>query len=277
MTKNNWREIQVVIGGASSGLGFHLAQALASQGSHLHLIARDAGRLEKARELMLRLGAASVKTYLANLGEVDAAEKLQSLEQNLGSLERGLGLLINAVGKSDRGMLVQPTDDQWLEMFRVNVLSAIQLTRVCLPALVNAGGCIVNIGSLASKVAPAGMGTYPATKFALAALTQQWRLELASQHVHAMLVCPGPIERDDAGVRYEHLAQERGLSAEQAKPAGGAKLKSIDPKWLSMRILQGASRRELEIVIPGKVRWLATIYSLWPALGERILKSKFRT
>ena len=58
-------------------------------------------------------------------------------------------------------------------------------------------GHVVNLGSLAAKTAARWMGAYPATKFALAAYTQQLRLELGPEGLHVLLVCPGPVARKD--------------------------------------------------------------------------------
>ena len=58
-------------------------------------------------------------------------------------------------------------------------------------------GHVVNIGSLAAKSAARWLGAYPATKFAVAAYSQQLRLELGPQGLHVLLVCPGPIQRSD--------------------------------------------------------------------------------
>ena len=60
---------------------------------------------------------------------------------------------------------------------------------------------MVNIGSLAAKSAARFLGAYPASKFPVAAYSQQLRYELNPQGVHVLLVCPGPIARPDAGRR----------------------------------------------------------------------------
>jgi NAD(P)-dependent dehydrogenase (short-subunit alcohol dehydrogenase family) len=104
-----------------------------------------------------------------------------------------------------------------------------------LPHLLRTRGHVVQIGSLAAKSAGRYLGAYPASKFPLTAYSQQLRLELGSQGLHTLLVCPGPLCRDDAGTRYNAAAG--GLPPEARKPGGGVKLAGIDADWLAGRIL----------------------------------------
>jgi short-subunit dehydrogenase len=125
---------------------------------------------------------------------------------------------------------------------------------------------------LASKIASAYLGAYPASKFAVAAYSRQLRLELAPRGLHVLLVCPGPLQRADAGTRYDD--QAAGLPAAARRPGAGAQLKAIDPLALGQRIIRACQRREPELVVPGKVRWLAALSELAPSWGDWILRHK---
>ena len=94
-------------------------------------------------------------------------------------------------------------------------------------------------------------------------------LELGPEGLHVLLVCPGPILRDEATARY--AAQAMGLPAEARLPGGGANLKGIDPQWLAERILTACERRQTELVAPWKVRVLAALSQLSPRLGDWLL------
>ena len=131
---------------------------------------------------------------------------------------------------------------------------------------------MVLIGSLASKTAAPYLGAYPASKFPLAALAQQLRLERGAEGLHTLLVCPGPIARDDAGRRYD--AQAGSIPASARRPGGGAKVKAIDPAELASRILRGCEQKREEIVAPRKARLLFALAQLSPALGDRLLREK---
>jgi short-subunit dehydrogenase len=136
--------------------------------------------------------------------------------------------------------------------------------------LVNTRGHVVQVGSLSSKTASRHLGAYPASKFPLAAYAQQLRLELAPQGLHCLLVCPGPIRREDAGSRYDAAAGN--LPPEARQPGGGVKLKGIDPEWLAGRILSACERRQAELIVPARAKLLFAISQLWPTLGDWIVK-----
>jgi short-subunit dehydrogenase len=135
--------------------------------------------------------------------------------------------------------------------------------------LLQTRGHVVFISSLAGKIASRYLGAYAASKFPLGAYAQQLRLELGPQGLHSLLVCPGPIRRDDAGSRYDQ--QTAGLPTEARKPGGGVQLKGIDPDWLAKQILKACERRQAELIVPAKAKLLFAIAQLWPALGDWIV------
>jgi hypothetical protein len=185
--------------------------------------------------------------------------------------------MVNAIGRSDRGSLLQLQPSELRQMFDDNVVAAWNAIRTNLASLERARGCVVNIGSLAGLIATPNLGGYCVTKFALTALTRQLRLELKPKQIHVMLVSPGPIQREDSNIRYQDLVSHRGLDEVSSNaPGGGANLQLIDPRELSRAILKAAHERKWELVIPSKARWLSTIMSFWPSLGERILLSKLK-
>src|SRR5439155_13389450 len=113
-------------------------------------------------------------------------------------------------------------------------------------------------------------GAYAASKFPLAAYAQQLRLELGPQGLHTLFVCPGPIQRDDAGSRYD--GQSVDLPAAARQPGGGVNLKRIDADWLARRILVACERRQAELEIPARAKLLFAISQLWPTLGDWIIE-----
>ncbi|MFM7926817.1 MAG: SDR family NAD(P)-dependent oxidoreductase, partial [Pirellula sp.] len=94
--------------------------------------------------------------------------------------------------------------------------------------------------------------------------------------VHFLLVCPGPIARDDSNHRYDELIQSRGLDPASQSPGGGVALNRLDPDDLSRRILRAAQERKLELIVPGKVRILAMLAAVWPSLADKIIRKKMK-
>lgn len=244
-----------------------MAGAFARAGARVAIVARNAERLEAAAESLRKLGG----DVIAIVADVTIDEDVTALvEKTIEEFGR-LDALINNAGLSMRGRVTETTPAQFQELWEVNFLSAVRCTRAALPHLLESEGHLVNIGSLASKVTAPFLGAYPASKFPLAAYSQQLRLELHESKVHVLLVCPGPLQRDDANTRYSD--QSSNLPASARRP-GGAKIKSIDRKWLAQRVVKACDKRELELIVPGYVRWLLAITSMWPSWGEWLIRRK---
>lgn len=280
-----WAGRAVVVCGGSSGLGLQLAIAAAEQKANVLIIGRDCARIESAIQTALEKGARSAQGFSIDLGLHSASAPIDGPrhERVGGTLElqswlanHPVDLLINAIGRSDRGLLEQLTDSDLASLFNDNLICTWNMTRLALDAIKRGRGTIVNIGSLAGLVAAPGMGGYSIAKSGLTAMTRQLRLELDPSGVHVMLVCPGPIARQDPieqANRYEKIAAERGLSdPASTSPGGGVKLRLIDPNWLCKKILHSAYRRKKELVVPPKAACLSALAALLPSVADWILR-----
>ena len=260
-----WRGKRVLITGGSSGLGLALAREFAAQGAHLALVARDQQRLQQAAAT-LKQEPGEVLLLPADITRAEqVAAAFETLRQRWGRLDA----LVNCAGRSARGTLEQTSPEQFHAMMELNFYALVRCTRAALPLLLESRGHVVNIGSLASKVAPRYMGPYPASKFAVAAYSQQLRLELKERGLHVLLVCPGPIAREEPR-RYETQSGDS-LPPEAQRPGAGARVRRLDPRQLARQILRACQRRQVELVVPGKARLLFVLGALWPSLGDRLL------
>lgn len=256
----------VLVTGASTGLGWYLARAFATRGAEVVITARGAERLKEAADALCSEGGA----VSAIAADVTVEEQVDRLFVELNERYERLDVLVNNVGRSTRGLASETSPEQFRELFELNFLSLVRCTRAAVPRLIQSRGHLVNIGSLSSKLATPNLGAYPVSKFAVAAYSQQLRLALAPQGVHVLLVCPGPIARDDSGHRYNDDAHD--LPAAASRPGGGAKLKAIAPELLASRVVAACQQRRPELVVPGKARWLFAISQRWPSLGDWIVR-----
>lgn len=265
MKSDYWLGKVCVVTGASAGLGATLSRVLAARGASIVLVARHLSRLEQTADSLRAAGA----QVLPVAADVTAQQDVDALVQRV--LERfgRVDLLCNCAGRSTRGAVLETTPEDFQQLLDINFLATVRTTRAFAATLLQQRGHVVQIGSLASKVATRFLGAYPASKFAMAAYAQQLRLELGPQGLHTLLVCPGPIKRDSDESRYTEQAE--GLPAEAQQPGGGAKLKGIDPEWLAERILTACEKRELELVVPWKVRVLLALSQISPRLGDWLL------
>ena len=266
MKPDYWKDKVCVITGASAGLGATIAQVLAARGAKLVLVARHLEPLGQMADTLRAVGAdvLPVAADVTQEGDVDSLVE-QTLE-HFGHVD----VLCNCAGRSARGAILDTTPQDFQQLLELNFLATVRTTRAFAPTLIQQRGHVIQIGSLSSKVAPRFLGAYPASKFALAAYAQQLRLEVGPEGLHVLLVCPGPILRKDEPPRYAQQAE--GLPAEAQQPGAGAKLKGIDPTWLAERILLACEKRQLEMVVPWKVRAMLALSQLSPRLGDWLLQ-----
>lgn len=260
-----WRDKVAIVTGGSAGLGKSLAAALVERGARVVLAARSQPALDETCG-QLATGHGHVLGVTTDVTLQESARQL--IERTLEHWGR-LDLLVNNAGRSDRGDVLATSPDKLRELWELNFLALARCTQLAAPHLIETRGHVINIGSLAAKVASPYLGAYPTSKFPVDAYSQQLRFELRPRGVHVLLVCTGPIRRDDAGVRYQ--TQSAGLPASAARPGGGVKLSALDPDQLAVRILRAAERRRPELIIPGHARLLFAAARLHAGLGDWLI------
>jgi uncharacterized protein len=261
-----WANKVAIVTGATSGLGLHIATALAAGGASVVLAARDSARLDAASAALAQYGS----RMLPIAADVTNQEQVDHLFERAVAEFGRIDALVSCVGVSSRGRAIDTTPEEFSRLLDINLLATVRCTRAAAPHLLKSRGHLVIIGSLSGKTASRYLGAYPASKFALTAYTQQLRLELGPEGLHVLLVSPGPIARDDAGVRYAN--QSADLPAGAGQPGGGVKLKGIDPAKLARQILGACERRRPELVVPARARLLFALQQLWPRLGDWLLR-----
>ncbi|HJN12162.1 MAG: SDR family NAD(P)-dependent oxidoreductase [Pirellulaceae bacterium] len=261
-----WTDKVAVVTGGSAGLGRVLSESLAAVGARVVLAARNTERLQRAVNEITEQGytALGVPTDVTSDAHVAAL-----MERTIAEYGR-IDVLINSAGCSDRGHALETPPERFQELWELNFLATVRCCRAAAPHLIHARGHLVNVGSLASKTASQLLGAYPASKFPVAAYSQQLRYELGPQGVSVLLVCPGPIAREDSGRRYNEQTSD--LPTVANEPGAGVKLKRIPPARLAAKILQACQRRRPELVMPAKAKLLFAIAQLSPTMGDWLLK-----
>jgi len=263
-----WHDKVALVTGGSSGLGRVIAEAFASEGAKVVLAALEADAVEQAAAEMRSAGGNVLGIHADITRQEDVDRLLKQTLDHFGQLD----VLVNNAGRSMRGKVLDTTPEQFRELMELNLIALVRCTRAAAPHLLRQRGHVVNIGSLAAKSAARWVGAYPATKFAVAAYSQQLRLELGPQGLHVLLVCPGPIERKDS--RLYPLEGLEDVPEQARAPGAGVRVHAIPPKRLASSLLRACERRWPELVIPGKARLLFAISQLSPSLGDWIVRRK---
>ena len=181
-----------LVTGASSGIGLATAVALADQGARVAVAARRRDRLE---ELADRIGADRVHVVEADV--TDEAQVRAMVASTVDAFGR-LDTLVNNAGVMLLGPIVDAPVDEWRRMVELNLLGLLYCTHAALPHLLEAASSaprhvadVVNVSSVAGRIARANSGVYNATKFRVGAFSESLRQEVTARHVRVTLVEPG--------------------------------------------------------------------------------------
>jgi NAD(P)-dependent dehydrogenase (short-subunit alcohol dehydrogenase family) len=173
----------VLITGCSTGIGCDLAQRLARAGYMVAATARDVEAME-GLEAALKLAL-----------DVTRPESIQKAVDSTIEQFGRIDVLVNNAGYSQIGALEELADSQVQQMYDVNVFGVLRMVRAVVPYMrAQKIGQIINISSIAGKMATPVNGAYSSTKFALEALSDALRLELAPFNIQVILVEPGAIK-----------------------------------------------------------------------------------
>ncbi|MBN8866757.1 MAG: SDR family NAD(P)-dependent oxidoreductase [Solirubrobacterales bacterium] len=188
-----------LVTGASSGIGEATARSLASEGAKVALMARRAERLEKlAKEI-----AGNGHTALAIEGDVtDQREAIAAVERTVGDFGR-LDIVVNNAGVMLLGPIHGAPTEEWDRMVDVNVKGLLYITHAALPHLFAAAqdserevADVVNISSVAGRVASAGAGVYNLTKHGVGAVSEALRQEASRKGVRVTIIEPGFVDTE---------------------------------------------------------------------------------
>lgn len=257
-----WQNKIVLVTGGSNGLGRVIAETFGSAGAKLAIAGLEPNDVEQTAKEM-RSNGIDVIPLIADVTQPEDAKRIvEATVAQYGKLDA----LVNAAGRTHRGFLMQTSLDEFQALWNLNVMGTIACSQAAVPHLLKTHGHIVNIGSLAAKSAARWVGAYPTTKHAVAAFSQQLRLEMKPEGLHVLLVCPGPVKRENP--RLYALKNAEGIPESALMPGGGVKVGRIDPHYLAKRILSMCEKRRPELVTPWKARILFSIAQLFPRLGD---------
>lgn len=189
--------MNIVITGASKGIGRAIAEKFAQEGNALFLCARSRVTLEQAAaEIRSKYPGCTVETMPADLSKKNEADAFADWCLGFGTPD----ILVNNTGSFTPGTILGEQDGALENMINTNLYSAYHLTRKLAPAMVkNGSGHIFNICSVASLMAYENGGSYSISKYALNGFSQNLRHELKRHGIKVTAVFPGAVLTDSWG------------------------------------------------------------------------------
>jgi clavulanate-9-aldehyde reducatase len=186
----------VAITGASSGIGEATALACARAGAKVALAARRADRIEELASRIRGDGGEAVAIETDVADEASAKAFVEGAREQLG----GLHGLINNAGVMLLGPVEGADTEQWRRMIDVNCLGLLYCTHAALPLMREQGaGHIVNVSSVAGRVAALGSAVYNMTKWGVVGFSEGLRQEALHANIRVTIIEPGYVETELQG------------------------------------------------------------------------------
>ena len=184
-----------LVTGASSGIGEATALALAEQGAAVAVAARRGDRLHALAERI----SAHAPVLVHEVDLTDEAAARAAVERTVRELGR-LDTLVNNAGVMLLGPIAEAPTSEWRRMLELNLMALFVCTQAALPHLLAAAdqeprrvADVVNVSSVAGRVARLNNGVYAATKFGVVAFGESLRQEVTGRHVRVTAVEPGMV------------------------------------------------------------------------------------
>lgn len=196
-----------LVTGASSGIGEATARALSAEGAAVALVARRGERLDALAAELARGGEAALPIKADVTVEAEARDAVRRTVAELGRLD----VVVNNAGVMLLGPIVGAPTEEWDRMVALNVQGLLYVTHAALPHLIDAAAReprrvadVVNVSSVAGRVARSGAGVYDLTKWGVGGFSESLRQEVTGRHVRVALVEPGLVATE----LMDHLRPE---------------------------------------------------------------------
>jgi len=209
-----------MVGGASNGLGYAVAGALASEGASVSIASRDADAIRRAGDTITRKTGATVHAVAADLSKPDAIARWHAV-----TIDRfgGVDLLFANTGGPPAGTALSFDDQAWQAAFDLLLMSAIRTIRLVVPSMKSRGGGSILIGTSSTVKEPIpNLGLSNVLRSAVTSLAKTLSLELAGDNIRVNTLIPGRIATN----RLVHLddinAKQAGISLEEQQRRAAA-------------------------------------------------------
>ena len=252
----------IVITGASGGIGAEIARLCAAKGANLVLLARSLDKLQELQSELQQRYPVTISIYQLDVSDTDqVAEVFGRIFEEIHDID----ILVNNAGFGVFREAHEATMDQIKGMFNVNVIGLMACTSMVLPKMRERHfGHIINIASQAGKIATPKSSVYSATKHAVLGYTNSLRMEVSDYNVQVTSVNPGPV-----ATNFFTIADELGTYVKNVQRF------MLKPEYVASKVVGSMLTKTREINLPRWMNMGSVVYVLFPRLFERIGKRAF--
>jgi NAD(P)-dependent dehydrogenase (short-subunit alcohol dehydrogenase family) len=261
--------LTILVTGASSGIGRATALELAGRGHRVFAGARRAAALDELAQANARIVAVPID--VTDTASIQAAVARVDAE----TAGRGIDVLVNGAGYALRGPVEALSTEAVEHHFATNVFGLLAVTRAFLPAMrARRRGRVINLSSVVGRFVLPGLGAYSAGKFAVEALSDALRMELAEFGVSVVLIEPSWVATNIAEGSAEQTSAfplaaagyQRQLEKTGAYILNEVRNRSISAEAVARQIADAAEARKpkTRYVMPGRARFLVRLFDALP-------------
>jgi len=245
----------VLLTGASRGIGLYIAKTLANAGAVLIGLARSEKGLNATKAEIENEGG-TFHTLSFDLNNISG---LSELVEQATAINGEIDILVNNAGIERYSKYQNYSADEVRDVLNVNLRAPLELSRLLLPTMLERGGHIVTVASLAGKKGMAYNTPYSASKAGLIMWTDGMRQELRGTKVGISVICPGYIS--DTGMFYD----------DHVDPP--AMLGTSKPQAVADAVIKAIKNNSAEIIVnKGPMKPLLAIGQISPSFGDKIVR-----
>ncbi|RMF30540.1 MAG: SDR family oxidoreductase [Candidatus Nitrosothermus koennekii] len=255
-----FKDKNVLITGASSGIGREAAYLFAEEGANLALVAR---RLDKLEAIKNDLEDRYKQEFICIKCDVSNKDQVFDMSKQVLDRFKHIDILVNNAGFAIFDKVIDTSIEDIEAQIQTNLLGAIYCIKAFLPIMLERDeGHIVNVASLAASVAVPNLASYCASKFGLLGFSQALYHELHNTNVGVTVVSPITVRTDF-------------FSNDSFKDAKINLRFALDAKTVAKAILRAANSKRLEITVPFYARGAVWLIQTFPYLLNPIIREMF--
>jgi short-subunit dehydrogenase len=253
-------ELNVLLTGATGGIGLQTATLLATRGANLLLAARDEQRLRRVRDTLRGFGS-RVDTVAADVATTEGRQRLVGAAL---AFPGGIDVLVNNAGVNRFDLLDRQSDRDLEAIVNTNLLAPMLLTRKLLPLLrQREKATVLNVGSIVGSIGMPGQVAYCSSKFGLHGFSEALRRELHGTSVNVVYVAPRATDTDMNDPLMREMNERTGVRTD-------------DSTAVARHIVQAITDARRERFIGWPERLFVKVNALFPGLVDRSLRKQAR-